>query len=251
MEDLINKNNEKYVPLKFWFIKSAGSAFGSVFDEEYNELCEKVKDGMEKLDSMNYEEVIEFEKTINIYIEKHAIRYGFVDVCGGVHSYLTKPVFMRKKELSESNIYAKKYYETKLIMKYAEEINGYKLYDTDSYIMDFELFEKLRQLLKSNEPMLKEEFETKFENIACSDWCKMDRYGECYGGFWKYPEDTEERKDAYNLSRKDNYNGLWLLPYPKKMILKTIEIGCKNRMESVRYSNFLCEWVTRVAKSVY
>jgi len=38
-----------------------------------------------------------------------------------------------------------------------------------------------------------------------------------------------------------NYN----LPYSKELLLETISIGCSRRTESVRFSNFFCEYIAR------
>jgi len=46
-----------------------------------------------------------------------------------------------------------------------------------------------------------------------------------------------------------NYKSLLELPYPRKHIKASIDHGCSNRMESVRYSNFFCEWIKRTAQT--
>ena len=111
--------------------------------------------------------------------------------------------------------------------------------------MDREQFDGLTKMWKRNRIYTFEEFYQEYDELACSDWSKQDREGECYGGFYKYPEDSYERIHAYDLSRADNGKGLWELPYPKEVVMETVELGCYNRMESVNYSNFLCEWVKR------
>jgi len=94
-------------------------------------------------------------------------------------------------------------------------------------------------------------FETACDETMCSDWSKQDIYDNCYGGYWKYYEGTYARENAYNLSRAYAIYRLSKLPYPRKVLLKTIDIGCGNRQESVSYSNFLCDWVFRKYKQVY
>ena len=78
----------------------------------------------------------------------------------------------------------------------------------------------------------------------------MDRNGTPYGGFWDYPKDSDEYLNAYNLTREDNFRGLCELPYPRRVMLQVINIGCHTRMESVRYTNSLCEWIKRKAATL-
>jgi len=133
-------------------------------------------------------------------------------------------------------------FQKKIIFAGDEIVNGYKLYPCKVHIFSYPHFRELLELWNMPD-MSKDEFIKKYNNIACSDWAKMDEHGECYGGYWKCPEDSEERKNAYDLTHSKNGECLWNLPYPKHFILNTIKIGCGNRMESVRYSNFLCEWM--------
>jgi hypothetical protein len=68
----------------------------------------------------------------------------------------------------------------------------------------------------------------------------MDRNGEpCIGDYDR------------DLVCEDNFKGLCELPYPRELIKRTIDLGCGNRNESVRYSNFICEWVKRKAGLMY
>jgi hypothetical protein len=243
------------IPLEFWFCKQSESALhdnNTSRGNKYNEIENKINKDLDNLDSMNYEEVIKLEKEVSEYISKITRISGYYSGTSDIFSHFTDPICERKKMLLlESNLYAKRFYDAKLVITKSENVNGYKLYYTDQNIMDFEEFEELRQLYKKNENIPKEEFDEWFKDNACTDWCKMDRHGECFGGFWKFPEGTTEKKNAYTLSRKDNCGGLWELPYAKKLIQKTVEIGCGNRMESVRYSNFLCEWIKRMSEIVY
>jgi len=131
-----------------------------------------------------------------------------------------------------------------IIMKEEEEVNGYKLYEVKSKnIMTYGLLMEFVE--KWKEEMSIEDFKEKFDDIACSDWSKMDEHGECYGGYYNYSKGSYERENAYTLSGKRNLEKLCELPYPKAAIIETIFIGCRNRMESVRYSNFMCEWAKR------
>lgn len=137
-----------------------------------------------------------------------------------------------------------KYYAVPIRLHYGEVVNGYHLFDSE---VDYglECFEEWLELWNHPEQPTKEEFLEWYDNNACSDWSKQDRHGECFAGFWKYPEGSYEKMNAWELSRADNGEGLWELPYPKKFIQRTVKVGCGNRMESVRFSNFMCVWMQR------
>lgn len=138
------------------------------------------------------------------------------------------------------------WFRQSLVMDDSEEVNGYDLYDTDEPIMHYGEFQSLLATFQApEEPMTLEEFMTAYRDEACSDWCKMSDKGESYGGFWEYPEGSMERENAYELSQDYNGRKLYGLPFPKRFLFETIKIGCDNRMESVRYSNFLGVWMTR------
>ena len=144
-----------------------------------------------------------------------------------------------------TDIDSQKFYDNKIIMSENEKVNGYKLYNLNDELFDYETFKKFSILFVDNNTIPHDEFIEWLDDNCCSDWNKQDRYGECFGGFWKYPEYSYEKENAYELSRKDNFEALCELPYPREAIKLTIDIGCGNRMESVRYSNFICEWVKR------
>lgn len=99
----------------------------------------------------------------------------------------------------------------------------------------------------SYQPSEEQFLEWLYEN-CCGTWGKIDRHGEFYAGFWNYPEESEERKNAFQLSHEDNYQALIELPYPRKLIMHTVEIGCSNHYESPRYSHFLCWWFDQTIK---
>lgn len=134
---------------------------------------------------------------------------------------------------------------TKIIMTQDDEVNGYKLYNIDDNIFTEPYFNSLEKIWNENNNMTFEEFYEKYDDEACSDWSKQDEHGECYGGFWKYPKGSYEYENAYDLTRKKNGEKLYELPYPKEFLLHTIKLGCNNRQESVRWSNYICEWMKR------
>jgi hypothetical protein len=140
---------------------------------------------------------------------------------------------------------AKRYYETLLKFRDDEIVNGYRLYDMDlSTQINFETFMRLCDVWDGGD-MSDHDFAQWIDENCCTDWNKMDRHGKSFGGFWRFPEDSDEHANAYELSRKDNLHGLCELPYPRRIIVNTIIWGCDTRMESVRFSNFCCEWIRR------
>ncbi len=145
-------------------------------------------------------------------------------------------IFKLSKKLSKTNFY------DQLIMKKEDEINGYKLYDTIAPIVYEDEFRGWLVVWNDTTYITKENFLEIYDKTADTDWSKQDEYGISYGGYWKYPTDSYELKNAYDLSRKRNCKCLWKLPYPKHFVLKTIDLGS---IENVRYSNFLCEWMKR------
>lgn len=132
---------------------------------------------------------------------------------------------------------SEKFY-TPLIFTESDEINGYMLYKCNINIMDWFCFIELTKLYKNSKVYSREEFFDKCSNTCCTEWCKMDRNGEYYSGFW-----ITDKENAWNLFQQDNFQGLYELPFPHDLIFRTVDIGCGNIMESVRYSNFLCYWV--------
>ena len=177
---------------------------------------------------------------------------------------------------NQINFLGGKTFKSPLLISEEEDVNGYYLYEIieGNNIMNYDTFtdylklwnkinlnvldglkdlpipSDILSIIAKFSDMSDNEFIERFEKIACSDWSKQDKYGESYGGFWKYSEDSYEFKNAYTLSREDNLKSLLKLPYPREFILETINIGCNNRLESVRYSNFLCEWMKRKIASI-
>ena len=126
-----------------------------------------------------------------------------------------------------------------------EIINGYPIKQFIKFnidCLDIILFKKIWDDCEELDYL---QFSEIYDDIACSEWSKMDRYGTSFGGFWKFPEASEQHNNAWNLCREDNCRALYDLPYPKKFIIKTIKIGCSSRLESVPFSNYLCELMKR------
>lgn len=75
----------------------------------------------------------------------------------------------------------------------------------------------------------------------------MNRNGNHFVGFWKFPEGSYERINAWFLTHDDNFKALLALPYPKEVIKFAMTKGCDNGMECVRCINFICEWLKRIS----
>lgn len=214
---------------------------------KYGWLIEKLG----KLESLNYNEVCELFEVLCDFQNYYCKSMHFFMVGRRPYDGDIDKVVQRKKELViQNNPSAKKYYELPSNITTKEEtVNGYKLYDIIDVgeFMDYEMFMKLRKHMKAVKTVTKEDFYEWYSEFACSDWAKMDRDGEPFGSsFWKDGVDK-----AYDLTRDDNFEGLWELPYPKELIKETIFIGCGNRRECVRYSNFICEFIKRAAEEVF
>jgi len=249
-----NNDTLKIIP-EFWFCKPQPVL---TVEEKLNKLCEdpEIKKRFDKLicclvlsQSDNPVQIFGYGTEIwkiydDIdYIEnEHANKYGR-PVC-------YPPRYFMKGFYDMANYLCRKFdgdYEQELHMSENETVNGYKLYNTQNgkSILRRQDYEKCVEMWKNNKQYTHEEFMQLYDEGACSDWAKIDAHGESYGGYWKYPDGSPGKQNAWHLTRKENGEALWNLPYPKEVIFETIEIGCGNRMESVRYTNFLCEWIKR------
>ena len=124
-----------------------------------------------------------------------------------------------------------------------EVINGYRMYEGNSFTfryVDFKILDEAWDL----PDISRQEFYLRFDATACVAWNLHDKNGIYSGGFYRCKEGTYEKQEAFTLTRNDNCEGLWKLPYPKLFILESIRLLCStNGVESVRYCNFVGEWV--------
>ena len=169
---------------------------------------------------------------------------------GGFIHPTPKPYKIFQEQLIEIiNLKSPSWYMIPVTLSSSEKVNGYDLHDLNEEINNpffrYPDFVKLESLYNTPNSMVEFEFLDKYQDEACSEWSKQDECGECYGGYWKFPEGSYERENAYNLSREANGKALYKLPYSHDLIFKTIHMGCCNRMESVKYSNTICEYVKR------
>lgn len=214
----IGKKNPEDTINKFYKIGYIRQSFEKITELKYNELVE-LKNAVEELDCY--------------YLRKQNLNFVFP---------LPHPFKDWFDEIEEQmQKYHQWYFNNIITLSEEQEVNGYKLYNITKDMMSVDMFLQYVEMWEKNEEMTIEEFEKEFYNKVCTEWYKMDRNGESYGGFYKYPEGSSEKDDAWNLTIKDNMIGLYELPYPKKFVLETIKLGCNNRMECVRYSNMICE----------
>lgn len=160
----------------------------------------------------------------------------------------------RKQQLiCEEDVRAKRYYENHLCFTEDETVNGYRLTSVDlSTRIEFETFLLIHEEWDSGDKDMDDvKFVQWLEENCCTDWNKQDRHGTCFGGFWRCEEGTYEHDNAYTLSREDNFKGLCELPFPRRIIMETINWGCKTREESVRFSNFCCVWLERKREQMF
>lgn len=145
-----------------------------------------------------------------------------------------------EKVFVENNHPEYKQEKSPVITSDTEIINGFQLYACKNNTFSIELYEELVKLYNSEKKYTFEEWKEIMDDECCTEWNKMDEHGESYGGYWKYDKKTPEYKFAWRLSFDKNCKCMFDLPFSKDLLLKTIQIGCNNYSESVRYSNFLC-----------
>lgn len=94
-------------------------------------------------------------------------------------------------------------------------------------------------------------FEDWLDSNLCSDWYKMDLEGESYGGYYKFPEGSYEKENAYQLSGKKSIEKLLQLPYPRELIKWIINYGCRTRCECYRFVKNVCIWFDKMIRTVH
>lgn len=229
---------KNYVPLKFWF--NEGRNFHLVVDSFPG--IEEIRKNLDNLDNLSYDELVELKNKL----------FDIQDEYFKTNPRLTPldPIPLGK-DIKEVNDLIDKlghsHFTKELVIKKSEMVNGYHLYDTDKLIMPYDGFADLVKKWNTNKQYSFDEFYEKCDELACTEWNKMNREGEYFTG---KIYDSDEYYDAWDLTRKDNFLALWELPYPKEVILETIIIGCRNLKECVRYSNFICEWIKRKMEQI-
>lgn len=247
----LTRKEIKHAALDFWFTKKSeeDQLKKAKQNEQVTKLDREVMDMMvycrEAQESMSIDLLIKCVESLNRLENR---RIAVIDA--RIVYPIPAPYSELRRELNK--MVEKKspaWFRTPIMLHHTEQVNGFQLVrmedSVDEQYVPYSYFLTLETLFNTPNTMTKEEFMKKFEETACADWGKQDENGECFGGFWKYPEGTHEKENAFVLSRQASGNALFNLPYSHALIFKTIEIGCGNRRESVRYSNSICEYVKR------
>jgi hypothetical protein len=227
-------------------------------EEAHPGLLNRVDKGLNNLELIDDTDILnKLYVDVSLY---HAIMRNYIS---GTRSYFPPPPLTPDEERIMDRIEKitpELYKNTIVSMIEKEEINGYKLMHFTGNFIDYSSFKIINDIwdckykytdkewIKQEHPvpdLTEKEFMELYNKITCTDWSKMDEHGECFGGFWQYPEGSLERENAFELTGNKNGRCLWKLPFPKYFLIKTIEIGCGNREESVRYSNHLGVWMSR------
>lgn len=204
--------------------------------DQKKEIGDKVLEIMNSIDYSNtnpdyYKSIINSILTCRNELERvlevHQPMWYYQEQVEQIYNHL------RKNEIIPSTV------AIPIVFTGEEIVNGYKLYPYNSNVFNYFSYVDLKKLAQDPKVYSKEEFFAHLEEICCTDWAKMDRHGESFGGeFWK-----THHENAWSLTQQDNFQGLFELPFSHELIFKTIDIGCGNRRESVRYTNFVCHWV--------
>lgn len=240
------------LPLSFWFTnmeseeeiqnrKERNKKLIKLDDEAVNLVayCRENQDSWPIDMLFKYDELLNDIGRRRAAISRPIFIFPFFDPYGDLRSELNR--------MSEKK--SPTWFRIPIVLNKTEQVNGFLLErmedSVDEQYFPYSYFLKLEELFNTPNTMTKEEFIDKFDHTVCTDWGKQDENGECFGGFWKYPEGSYEHVNAHALTQQANGAALFNLPYSHALILETIELGCRNRRESVKYSNSVCEYVKR------
>jgi len=190
------KKNQKIIPLDFWFNRHNHKPV------EVNQITLWLLQSLIEL-ANDINRLCELQKSISEYHHSYVRQnYNWLSLdCG--RSYHS-PYSILLNDITEKIEKLDIVFSEKIIMSHDEIVNGYHLYDCNINICAYGDFVNYKKMYQENKEMSFEEFHEKFDDMACSDWSKMDDHGECFGGFWQAAEGTYEREHAYELSREDN-----------------------------------------------
>jgi hypothetical protein len=136
----------------------------------------------------------------------------------------------------------------------------YDLYD-EYYLNNAECFihfDEFTSLVETYclfDQISEEHFESWMWNTG-TRWNTMDRNGNFFGGFWAYPRESNEYKNAYRLTFKDNLNALLELPFPRNLIAKLLIVEIENNTsyrrfgQSVKSIVMFCWWIDKMIRQL-
>jgi hypothetical protein len=139
------------------------------------------------------------------------------------------------------------YKELNVVYDGTEHRNGYLLPEVKNNLITEDMMHEWAKIWNTSKDVDFREFYDEYLAQACTEWYKQDEFGECFGGYWKSNVESG-KQNAFGLSGKRNGIKLFELPFPQRLIFKTIDIGCSNRHESVAYSNLLLCWFVDKAR---
>jgi hypothetical protein len=201
------------------------------------------------LSNLNLEEILQLQKQCQN--EKNEYGNKFMLDSKDKEKFLCVDKYLNHHlELLENPYYFKK--QSFVQFQKNKKINGFDVHSfgaTVENIFNYRYFKELLLLMTTPDQMLNyNDWKKKMRASTCSDWNKQDEHGNSYGGYWEAPKESYEYKNAWDLTFKRNCQRMWNLPFSHAILLKTIEMGCKTRQESVRYSNFVCVWILKKLK---
>jgi hypothetical protein len=219
-----------------------------------------MEEGLKRLDTMTYDEVLALQEVYNVFDEAaqyskcwpnpYCSRFGNGRMPDPLSDAIGERIYKRKKFLlMQADPKARRYYENVIPLTPNEIVNGYNLLwvtGEGEPLLSYAKFMLMLAEVSTTPSPSDEDFLKTLHTNCCSDWGRMSLNGEGYGGpYWNAEIGTDEREDAYNLTRDMNFKALMQLPFHRCLILFSIDIGCAIRLECVRYCNSFCVWFER------
>ena len=126
--------------------------------------------------------------------------------------------------------------------------NGFMMCCTrPTHPADPETVQQVVELWQQNQVLTIQQFWEKFDDVACSDWNKMQPDGKPFGGAW----DLDDRDAAWNLTRYQNFVCLAKMAFPRHCLLYAVDFLCHYRCESpVQVKDWL-EWIRNHVKTTH
>lgn len=244
-------------PLNFWFTQSYTTfesiANGKNILEHYDTLA--INECKKADIAVSYDEIAKIldnmYKLENECISKYTSRKDSGLAIPMMHP-IPRPLFEHIKYVQDClDKYTPNWYMMPIKMSKNEQINEYYLYDVEetTHWIGYDYFLKLELLLNDTNKMTYEEFLKKYNSEISFEWSKFNKHGEYFVDFHKYPQDSDEYLNAYELTKNANAKALYDLPYSHAMIFETIKYGSIKMLECPRFSNFMCEYVVRKLKN--
>jgi hypothetical protein len=201
------------------------------------QLIKDIKEVMDDLENIDDDKLLE-DTLEDIRVREALIRGYYLEQCEDCEDALM--VIRRLNEVSPP------WFTEPLVTSEEEIVNGYALYKRNKNIMTYLRFLEFPcPDLSATGEMSYEEFEKQLTEIACSDWYHQDENGNHVDTSTIYDDPEDPPMKTSTQVFETNARALYDLPFSKPFLFETVRAGCKNRLESVRYSNFLGVWMQR------